>query len=131
MKHTVLKKVGSALLISGLTFALPSYAEKHGGADGMGTGKKPATAMTDNEKQMQMGKMQEAMLRMHEQMHKIMAAKNPQEREQFMQEHTKMMQDHMRMMQNMMGGGMMGHGKMGGDAKCGKTDGGTKGMKGM
>ena len=92
--------------------------------------KKPATAMTDSEKQMQMGKMQEAMLRMHEQMHKIKDAKNPQEREQLMQEHAKMMQDHMRMMQGMMGGGMMGHGKMGGDAK-GKMDDGMKGMKGM
>lgn len=86
--------------------------------------KKPATAMTDNEKQMQMGKMQEAMLRMHEQMHKIMDAKNPQEREQLMQEHSKMMQDHMRMM----GGGMMGHGKMDGDAKGGKMNDGMKGM---
>ena len=89
--------------------------------------KKPATTMTDKDKQMQMGKMQETMLRMHEQMHKIMDAKNPQEREQLMQEHAKMMRDHMQMMQGMMGGGMMGHGKMGGDAK-GKMDGGMKGM---
>lgn len=75
--------------------------------------KKPATAMTDNEKQMQMGKMQETMLRMHEQMHKIMDAKTLQEREQLKQEHAKMMQDHMQMMQGMMGG-KMGPGKMGG-----------------
>ncbi len=107
MKHTVLRNVGSALLITGITFALPAYAEMHGGTDTMGMGKKPATAMTDNEKQMQMGKMQEAMLRMHEQMHKIMDAKNPQEREQLMQEHMKMMQDHMSMMQGMMGKGAM------------------------
>ncbi len=84
--------------------------------------KKPPTAMTDKDKQMQMGKMQENMLRMHEQMHKIMVAKNPQERERFMQEHSKMMQDNMRMM----GGGMMGHGTMGGDAKGGKMDGGMQ-----
>ncbi len=71
-------------------------------------GKKPATAMTDNEKQMQMGKMQEDMLRMHEKMHKIMDAKNPQEREKLMQEHSKMMQDHMRMMQGKMDDGMKG-----------------------
>lgn len=83
-------------------------------------GKKPTAAMTDNEKQMQMGKMQEPMLRMHEHMHKIMDAKNPQEREQLMKEHAKMMQDHMQMMQGMMGG-KMSHG-MGGD---------MKGMKGM
>lgn len=61
--------------------------------------KKPATTMTDKDKQMQMGKMQENMLRMHEQMHKIMNAKNPQERERLLQEHSKMMQDNMSMMQ--------------------------------
>ena len=112
MKHTILRNVGPALLFAGLTFALPTYAEMHGGTDAMGMGNKPATAMTDNEKQMQMGKMQETMLQMHEQMHKIMDAKDPQEREQLTQEHTKMMQDHMRMMQGMMGkGGMMDAGQ--------------------
>ena len=85
--------------------------------------KKPAVTMTDKDKQMQMGKMQENMLRMHEQMHKIMDAKNPQERERLMQQHSKMMQD-MPMMQGMMGG----HGMMGGDAKGGKMDSGMKGM---
>lgn len=79
--------------------------------------KKPTMVMTDKDKQMQMGKMQENMLRMHEQMHRIMDAKNPQEREQLMQEHAKMMQDSMQMMQGMMGG----------DAKGGKMDGGMKG----
>jgi len=71
----------------------------------------PVTTMTDKDKQMQMGKMQEHMLRMHEQMHKIMDAKNPQERERLMQEHAKMMQ-----------------GMMGGEAKGGKMDSGMKGM---
>lgn len=75
--------------------------------------KKPATAMSDADKQMHMGKMQENMLRMHEQMHKIMNAKNPQEREQLMQEHSKMMRDGMRMMHDMKGS----HGKMDGDMK--------------
>lgn len=60
--------------------------------------------------------MQESMLKMHEQMHKIMDAKNPQEREQFMQEHREMMHQHM---QSMKGGGMMGQAKMGDDAKKG------------
>ncbi|MBI3345447.1 MAG: hypothetical protein HY028_11450 [Gammaproteobacteria bacterium] len=86
--------------------------------------KTPSKAMTDQDKQIQMGKMQEHMLRMHEQMHKIMDAKNPQERERLMQEHSKMMQDGMHMKQGMMGG----HGMMGGDAKDGKMDGGMKGM---
>ncbi len=107
MKHTISKTVGSVLLITGLAFALPAYAENQAGTGAMDMGTKPATAMTDSEKQMQMGKMQEAMLRMHEQMHKIMDAKNPQEREQLMQEHMKMMQEHMSMMQGMMGKGAM------------------------
>lgn len=46
--------------------------------------KKPATTMTDKDTQMQTGKMQEHMLSMHAQMHKIMDTKNPQEREQLM-----------------------------------------------
>ncbi len=49
--------------------------------------------------------MQEGMLKMHEQMHKIMDAKNPQEREQLMQAHREMMHQHM---QTMKDGGMMG-----------------------
>ena len=46
----------------------------------------------DKDKQTQ-SKMQENMLRMHEQMHKIMAAKTPQEREQLTKVHAKMMQE--------------------------------------
>lgn len=88
--------------------------------------KKSPTTMADKDKRMQMGKMQENMLRMHAQMHKIMAAKNPQERERFMQEHAKMMQDNMRMMHGMKGGGMMEHGMMGGDAKGGEMGGGMQ-----
>ena len=59
----------------------------------------------------QMGVMQESMLKMHEQMHKIMDAKNPQERERLMQEHQHMLHQHMQAMKD---GGMMG-----GDAKSG------------
>jgi DNA-binding FadR family transcriptional regulator len=47
---------------------------------------------------MQMRMMQDNMLKLHEQMHKIMQAKDPKEREQLMQEHLKMMQEHMKMM---------------------------------
>src|ERR1039457_741195 len=36
MKHSVLKKVGSAFLIIGLACALPAYAEMQGGHDAMG-----------------------------------------------------------------------------------------------
>ncbi|MDO8705161.1 MAG: DUF2934 domain-containing protein [Sulfuricaulis sp.] len=55
--------------------------------------------------------MQEGMLKMHEQMHKIMDAKNPQERERLMQTQRELMRQHM---QSMKEGGMMG-----GDAKSG------------
>lgn len=61
---------------------------------------------------MPMNNMQDNMLKMHEQMHKIMETKDPKERELLMQEHQKMMHEHMGMMHgNMMGdgqGGMMG-----------------------
>ncbi len=66
----------------------------------------------------EMDMMQEGMLKMHDKMHKIMDAKNPQERERLMQEYSKMMQDNMSIMQGMMGG----------EAKGGKMDGGMKGM---
>lgn len=69
----------------------------------------------------QMGVMQESMLKMHEQMHKIMDAKNPQEREQLMQEHRHMLHQHMQAMKD---GGMMG-----GDAKSGSGTGAGKEQK--
>ena len=59
----------------------------------------------------QMAVMQESMLKMHEQMHKIMDAKNPQERERLTQAHRETMHQHM---QTMKDGGMEG-----GDAKSG------------
>jgi len=59
------------------------------------------------------------MLKMHEQMHKIMQAKDPKQRDKLMQEHMQMMQEHMKTMGGMMGGGMMGQGMMGGDGKGG------------
>lgn len=73
---------------------------------------------------MQMGMMQEKMLQIHEQMHKIMQSKDAKERERLMQEHSKMMQDNMSMMQGMKGD----RGMMGSDARGGKMDGGMKGM---
>lgn len=80
--------------------------------------KKPVSAMTDKDKQIQTTKMQENMLKMHEQMHKIMDAKTPQEREQLMQAHAKMMQDGMQMMKGMKGG----HEMMSSDGKGGMKD---------
>ena len=114
--------IGVAVLVIGLGSAWADDAH-HPAQD-----KKPATAMPDKDKPMQMGKMQENMLRMHEQMHKIMQSKDIKEREKLMQEHSKTMQDNMHMMHGMKDGGMMGHGKMGGDAKGGKMDGGMQGQ---
>jgi hypothetical protein len=112
MKNTVVRNVGSAIILTGLAFAITAHAHEQDGTGAMGMGMKPETVMPDNAEQMQMGKMQEAMLRMHEQMHKIQDAKNPQERERLMREHTKLMQDHMQMMKGMMGkGAMMGAGQ--------------------
>ena len=57
-------------------------------------------------------KMQENMLRIHEQLHQIMEAKTPEDREMRMKEHAKMMQDSMHMMKGMMSGsGKMDDGK--------------------
>lgn len=55
------------------------------------------------DKAQQVGMMQEHLLKMHEQMHKIMDAKSPQERDRLMQEHRDMMHKHMAAMR----GGMM------------------------
>lgn len=63
-----------------------------------------------------MGVMQESMLKMHEQMHKIIDAENLQERERLMQEHREMLHQHM---QAMKGGETMGQGMRGDDAKNG------------
>lgn len=121
MKRSLLIAVMVSLpLSSSLTWADDAH---HPAKD-----KKPAKNMTDKDTQMRMGKMQEHMLSMHAQMHKIMDAKNPQEREQLMQEHSKMMQNNMQMMRGMMDGEMMGKGKMGDDAKRGMMDGCMKDM---
>ena len=82
---------------------------------------KDAKAPAAKDGGMPMGMMQDNMLKMHEQMHKIMQAKDPKERERLKQEHMKMMQEHMKSMHGMMGNGMMGSGMMGGDGKGGMT----------
>jgi len=108
-----MKKLLLIAVLATLPLSLPlAWADEAHHSD---KDKKPVAAMTDKDKQMQMGKMQEHMLQMHEKMHKIMDAKNPQEREKLMQEHAKMMQDNMRMMHGM-------------GAKGGKMDGGMKGQ---
>lgn len=68
--------------------------------------KEQTPAMTAKDQQVQMEKMQEHMLTMHAQMHKIMDAKSPEERKQLMEEQIKMMQDRKQEMKGMMGGKM-------------------------
>jgi len=108
-----MKKSLLAAVLATLTLSAPlAWAADAAPAD---KAKKPAMSMTDKDRHMQ-----ENMLKMHEQMHKIMEAKTPQDIEQHKQAHSKMMHDNMQMMHGMMGD----HGKMGGDAKGGKMEGG-------
>ena len=107
MKTSILVAVvvAAALSVAG------AYADDTHHSDKKGAPAKDAKAPMA--KGMPMGMMQDKMLKMHEQMHKIMQAKDPKERDKLMQEHMQMMQEHMKMM----GGGMGG--MMGGDAKGG------------
>lgn len=63
---------------------------------------------TDKSMQMKSQHMQETMLRMHEQMHKIMQTKDGVTRERLILEHRNMIDDHMRMMHSMKGNCMEG-----------------------
>lgn len=62
-----------------------------------------AASLSEEPSMMDTGKMQEKMLRMHEQMHKIMRTKEGIERERLLQEHRMMIEENMRMMHGMMG----------------------------
>lgn len=118
MKHTAITTI--IALAAFLTAAPMAFAvdDHHPGDKPAG---KPApggkAGMMDDK---QMGQMQQHMLRMHEQMHKIMQTKDAQERDRLMQEHRQMMREHMKTMhgdKGMMDHGQMGHGKMGDDGK--------------
>ena len=63
---------------------------------------------SDNSMQMKSQNMQETMLRMHEQMHKIMQTKDGVTRERLIQEHRNMIDEQMRMMHSMIGNCMEG-----------------------
>ena len=107
-----------ALSLSGAVYADDAHHPEKGAAGKPAT-TTPAKSMTGQEGDMSMGMMQEDMLKMHEQMHKIMQAKDPKERERLMQAHMEMMQQQMKNMRGGMGDGMMGSGMMGGDGKGG------------
>lgn len=100
------------ILLIGLMSTAPLFAPFVGAEDRQpATEKKGAMVMTDKEKQAQMAKMQANMLQMHEQMHKIMQATDPKEREKLTQEHLKMMQENTHMMRGMKSWGDMEHSK--------------------
>lgn len=102
MKTSILIAVTAAAALS-----VPgAYADDAHHPDKKGVPAKDAKAPMA--KGMPMGMMQDKMLKMHEQMHKIMQAKDPKERDKLMQEHMQMMQEHMKMMGGGMDGGMMG-----------------------
>lgn len=105
------------------TIAAPAEEAHHQDRPGAATG-----AATPG-KEKNMATMQEQMLNMHAQMHKIMDAKSPQEREKLMQEHSAMMHKHMEAMRGgMMSGGGMTNKKSGSGAKgeAATQQGGTK-----
>ncbi len=108
MKKVLLTALLSTLLLSSAWAEDAPHADKK---------MKPSTAMTDKNQKMNMDKMQENMLRMHEQMHKIMQSSDVKERVALMEAHSKMMQESMRMMHGMKGDEMMGHDKMNGGMK--------------
>lgn len=112
-----MKQILLASVLAAVFAATPASADDAHHPD---QGKKPAATAAapvkpaaDSGKKMEM--MQEHMLKMHEQMHKIMQAKAPAEREKLMQQHRQQMQDHMQMMR----GGMMGSDMMGGHGGAG------------
>jgi hypothetical protein len=107
-----------ALSLSGAVHADDAHHPEQG-ASGKPAATKPAKPPTGQEGGMAMDMMQENMLKMHEQMHKIMQSKDPKERERLVQEHMGMMQQQMKNMHGCMGDGMMGSGMMGGDGKGG------------
>lgn len=106
MKHTSVTT--TMALAAFLAVAPTAFAVDDHQHSGKPAGK--AGAMDEKE----MTKMQQNMMRMHEQMHKIMQAKDAQERDRLTQEHRQMMREHMQAMHGKSGDkGMMDHGQMG------------------
>lgn len=79
-----MKTLVAVAALSGL-FAVAAVANEHQGASGGNMDQKAQ-------------KMQDNMLKMHEQMHKIMDAKDPAERNKLMAEHRETMKTQMQMM---------------------------------
>lgn len=68
------------------------------------TSRVSAVPMAESQGKMDSTKMQERILRLHDQMHKIMNTKEGVERERLLQEHRMMIEENMRMIRDM--GGM-------------------------
>lgn len=88
-----MKTLLAVAALSGL-FTVAAVANEHQGASG-------GNMNMDQKAQ----KMQDHMLKMHEQMHKIMDAKDPAQRDKLMAEHREMMKKQMQMMKRHKGDG--------------------------
>lgn len=110
----------AASLIGGLAYASES-AKPAGMTQGM---------MNPADQDKAMRSMQDNMLKMHDLMHRINAAKSPAERESLKLEQRQLMQSNMQSMMPMMMQMMGGMGNMGSMGKAGST-GNMNGMPGM
>lgn len=95
-----MNKLISAALVAMTVY--PAYAAAAEGTPRDRSGV-AATPMGDAQDTVDSGKMQEKMLRMHDQMHKIMNTKEGVERERLLQEHRMMIEENMRLMRGMTG----------------------------
>ena len=109
MKHTALTTTIALAAFLAVVPAAFAVDDHHPGGKPAGKAAPAGKAGAMDEKEM--AKMQQNMMRMHEQMHKIMQAKDAPERERLTQEHRQMMREHMQTMHG--DKGMMDHGKMG------------------
>lgn len=98
--NKAIKYVGIAVLV---TTIYPTYGAAVDGSP-RDSSRVTAGPMADSQGKIDSTKIQEKMLRMHDQMHKIMNTKEGVERERLIQEHRMMIEENMRMMQQSMGG---------------------------
>ena len=105
-------KLGGTILAVVVSFVLSAPVATAAAETGPGQ----TAAPTEDAKQAQM--MQETMFKMHEQLHKIMEAKDPAERERLKQEQLKTTQEFMKQMRESMGA-MKGSARMAGAGQPG------------
>jgi len=112
----------AAIVASALAAPIASAQDRH-------VHDKPGMGM-HMEMEKHMSQMQEGMKTMQQQMGKIRATTDPQERQKLMQEHMQAMQENMKTMRGMGGPMMKGTGEHGGMMMGGKKGGKKHGMAG-